>query len=1580
MRPGRDCIDRNLDELARYASRLLVAVAVLTTVAGLPSPASAAENSVIVVNTTDDTPDAAPGDGVCASLVITQGAVLHCSLRAAIQEANRRPGEDTITFSIPGDGPHAIAAAPLPLVTESLVIDGEDENIFCPGINRACLASTEYESAAPGIEITSLSPNSDGSGLTFDESASGSVIRWVSLTNWRWGIHLWSDDTTIEKSFIGARISPVDEALSAAGNLESGISVAGTPSGSISNLVIRDNFIAANKTGVFVNGGSHSRIEDNLVGGLDGNDEFANDLDGVVLHNTVDSTVGPDNVLVGNGLSGVRLDLNTARNKVIGNHIGLSPWGTALASGNDGAGVSAGGFGNVIGGPLVSDRNVVSGNGMGVSVHGPMHIEGNYIGTDRSGSVAVPNRYSGIDIQNASRSTIQKNLISGNGFDGIRILGYLSDATGHVMTNNLIGVDATGSKLLGNGRAGISISTEGSKVETKASAVIGQSGAGNIIGGNDDGINIAGPGATGTTIVANAIGSDLMGAKALPNGTGIVFREGANGNTIGGHGLGNTLAFNDGPGVFVTLSSGSKNLISSNAMFGNRGLGIDLAHVHPLTNSHQGVTPNDAGDQDSGPNEYQNFPLVTRATSSVISGSLSSAPDSSYTIEIFSSPSCDPRGYGEGRTFLSSTKAETGTDGTATFEIPATPRPGDIVTATATDSLGNTSEFSSCAIVVEDNSGSVDPSPSPSQSASVDPGVESPRTFLVNSVGDEPDFDLADGKCDVLTGPGEAICTLRAALQESNGSSDRDTITFAIPGIDRPTIIPAISLPSIVYPVTLDASDQCIDVAAPCVQIDGRNSISEIDDATLNDDGSEPYVINVAESAPGTLIEGLSVTNAPSGAIAMRSANSIVRTSYIGVTPVGEPGSNKGVGIRVLAPNNIIGGVAVNGNVVSNNGRAGIWVGATGVDASGTTVLGNLIGTDPQGTAPQPNDYGIVVRDAHNVIGGTTDGTGNLVSGNTVGILLSSPRATDNFVQGNRIGTDVTGAAAVPNNDGIVSSGAAGNVIGGLHDRAGNLISGNDFSGVGIYYSHENLVAGNKIGTDASGASALPNGGAGIRISYGSRNTIGGSERGAGNLISGNRGDDCRDECSAGTGAGITIYGWAGGGIHYESVGNRVSGNLIGTDLTGQSLVPGSRAGINVYGARRTIIGEPGAPNVISGATHNGIALYDAIDTSIRNNFIGTDEDANDILGVGGDGIKAFWSSQMTDEGFTKIASNVIDGSNDSGISVENARRVRITGNRITGSGALPIDLDADGETPNDPADTDEGSNLRQNFPVVDEVVVDGDGVAVSGTLESSPETTFTVELFASQECAEGKPAPDRALGTTSVTTDAAGLATFEVNVGSDLGVGHAVLATATDPFGNTSEVGPCEVPTRPTESPPSPSPSESASGDPSPAPSESASSDSGSGPSSPGQSGPGPAASSPSPTPTATVEPTPTPSPNPTPAETSSEDEVGGIVFAQTSVSARYRENREVFIGRVTAEHPSCITGRIVKIYKKRSGADRLVGRVFSGEEGKWRFRAGSRKEGRFYARTPSTTRAYIEGELRCTGARSEVIHLDAT
>ena len=256
------------------------------------------------------------------------------------------------------------------------------------------------------------------------------------------------------------------------------------------------------------------------------------------------------------------------------------------------------------------------------------------------------------------------------------------------------------------------------------------------------------------------------------------------------------------------------------------------------------------------------------------------------------------------------------------------------------------------------------------------------------------------------------------------------------------------------------------------------------------------------------------------------------------------------------------------GNIISGNAGDGIDI--EDATATGNTIEGNLIGTDSSGLAAVHNDSGILINGASfNVVGGPQVSERNVISGNnSQGIEIDGSGATGNTVEGNLIGTDITGAKALGNaNDGVYINAGQLNVIGGNAAAARNVISSNTLDGIFIGDGVQGTtVEGDFIGVDVTGLVALGNEQNGVNIYGGSLNVIGGTTAGAHNIISGNESN------------GVEIQ-------TDDATGNIVEGNYIGTNVGGTTAVANLDAGVEIVDAPGNIIGGSvaGQRNVISG-------------------------------------------------------------------------------------------------------------------------------------------------------------------------------------------------------------------------------------------------------------------------------------------------------------------------------------------------------------------------------------------------------------
>ncbi len=361
-----------------------------------------------------------------------------------------------------------------------------------------------------------------------------------------------------------------------------------------------------------------------------------------------------------------------------------------------------------------------------------------------------------IGLQVQGGNSIVRGLVI-NRFGGAGI--FLASNGGNVVEGNFIGSNASGTQALANSGHGVLVLTPGNRIGGSTP------GARNVLSGNGgSGIKLETAAATANLIQGNYIGVNASGFGAIGNGdSGVALENGPSGNTIGGlstTGSGNVISGNGRNGVSVI--AGTHNLIEGNGIFGNTALGIDLGN--------DGVTANDTGDGDTGPNSLQNFPVLAGVVGGV-TGTLNSTPGSGFLIEYYGNAACDASQHGEGETFLGSALVLTDANGNATIPLfPAAA--GQVVTATATSGNGDgdTSEFSAC-VVVPASAASADLSLTMTESADpVTLGAPFWYSLLVHNAGPDP----ASGV--VVTNTLAAGVTLASAVATQGSCSAADGI------------------------------------------------------------------------------------------------------------------------------------------------------------------------------------------------------------------------------------------------------------------------------------------------------------------------------------------------------------------------------------------------------------------------------------------------------------------------------------------------------------------------------------------------------------------------------------------------------------------------------------------------------------------------------------------------------------------------------------------------------------------------------------------------------------------------------------
>lgn len=476
-------------------------------------------------------------------------------------------------------------------------------------------------------------------------------------------------------------------------------------------------------------------------------------------------------------------------------------------------------------------------------------------------------------------------------------------------------------------------------------------------------------------------------------------------------------------------------------------------------------------------------------------------------------------------------------------------------------------------------------------------------TIVVNSAGDGS-WDGEPGVCETASANG--VCTLRAAIGLADASSGA-IIGFNIAGAGVHTIAPGSPLPALTAPMTIDGSSQPGYAGSPLIELSGASAgvshgltlvggssgstIRGLDVVNWSDSGIvifndnntvagnfigiEPNGSTAAgNGTQGVLVYGGSGNtiggttasdrnvlsgNGDKGIQIQRTSPSspipatdnVVEGNYVGTNAAGDAvvaNALDGISLVWGAQGNTIGGSAPGaGNLVSGNGRVGITVFDT---SAGNSIEGNYVGTNAAGTEALGGNpvCGIVLVSGSNTVGGTSAGARNVISGNGGGCGLTIGGSGSNTVEGNYIGTNAAGTAALGNGTGLSDVPAAlaiqssNNQIGGSAVGAGNVISGNLEPGVWFDGSSAtgNVVQGNYIGTDSATTRAIGNSGDGVLIGGGAQgNTIGGTAPGDANTIAHNTSNGVEVSGASGNPIeGNSIFANAGLGIALTSGGN----------------------------------------------------------------------------------------------------------------------------------------------------------------------------------------------------------------------------------------------------------------------------------------------------------------------------------------------------------------------------------------------------------------------------------------------------------
>ena len=449
----------------------------------------------------------------------------------------------------------------------------------------------------------------------------------------------------IAGNFIGTDI----EGLLSVGNTGHGIWVEQASQNVIGGASpFERNVISGNgKAGIQMRGAILNHVAGNYIGvDVSGADLLGNDEYGVFLRDESNmNIIGTDgdgvndaaerNVISGNRYAGI-FNLDSHQNIFAGNYIGVDSTGSSRAANNVGVRLNSGSTQILVGTNAdgVSDdleRNIISGNvrnGLEIDGSDSNQAAGNWIGLGVDGT-AVPNRHSGVWIYNGSTANLiggtsssQRNVIAGNSFSGVSI-----NAPGNSILGNYIGTSADGMQATGNGREAVLIydGANGNRVGDGT-----PEGRNIISGGASDGVHIRN--ADGNLIIGNSLGLAADESTPLDNSGPAIRLDDASRNTIGGLSAEEFNWFYSAAesAIVVTGQSQDNSLL---------GMTVQSTHAAPIDLADDGVSANDSGDVDDGPNGLQNFPEILAAVSSAgvtrVTGRVSSTPYSEVDVDLY---------------------------------------------------------------------------------------------------------------------------------------------------------------------------------------------------------------------------------------------------------------------------------------------------------------------------------------------------------------------------------------------------------------------------------------------------------------------------------------------------------------------------------------------------------------------------------------------------------------------------------------------------------------------------------------------------------------------------------------------------------------------------------------------------------------------------------------------------------------------------------------------------------------------------------------------------------------------------------
>ncbi|MDH5544658.1 MAG: right-handed parallel beta-helix repeat-containing protein [Gammaproteobacteria bacterium] len=919
--------------------------------------------------------------------------------------------------------------------------------------------------------------------------------------------------------------------------------------------------------------------------------------------NTVGSVIanvnnGEGNIIINNGTissyGGIKLTSND--NFVYGNLVGTD--GTT-AQGNTGYGIYVLGDGNTIGGTTAAQRNVSSGNVYGiyfVSANNNI-VQGNYFGTNIDATAAIPNTTDGVRFAAVSNGNIVGGLVAGsaNVIAGNTSRGIYHSTTNPTDTNNVYG------NFIGVNEGGTSI--------PNGNGIYMMNGTLNL--GNDAEVqtNIFGPvTSTVLTLTSNATinmagtfdinGTMTMAGGNLNMGTANITYAGASWNN-------NSVATVDPGTSSIVFDGTSSQSIKTGSLASWNNIEIKNSGTVTLqdglaANNFTAQTPNTWINFASGATytingaftingQASGTPVKLRSTGAQYTLNVTSGPQQVYfaSVQDSNAASNDIRAYNS-----------TNVSGNDNLDVsPHWVFTTAIVTTNNNDSgAGSFREALTTAtagdVIIFDTSVFNPSAPATISLASSLPAM---------SVGDVL-IDASNAGV-VLDGANFYNCIQISSNNNTvRGLKIQNCIASGVNIISGTgnTIGGDSTVGSVIAGVTHGQGNIVVNNAQNGIRIASNNNFVYGNLLGTTGTAAAPniidgvYILGSSNTIGGTSAGYRNVIsgNSQSGIYLSAASNNLIQGNYIGTNDTATasiPNAFYGVHIVGASTANTIGGSVVGArNIISGNADDGIHI--TGAGTNGNIVIGNYIGTDRLGSSVigNSNGVGLYLGAQSNTIGGTNPGEGNVLSGNSSGVFITSAGTSFNTILGNYIGTDATGMLDLGNTSSGVRLGtsADSNTIGGTTAAARNIISGNNINAIQIATS-SNTVQGNYIGVNVTGDAAINNG-TGIIIQSPATNTvIGGATAAAGNVIAGNTNHAIMN-LSTGT--------------------TDIQGNYLGTNSASDALPNGLMGLFSNNGVIN--LGKTGdaQPNVIAANGDDGIQLQ----TGTIN--LGSTVDVNDLM------------------------------------------------------------------------------------------------------------------------------------------------------------------------------------------------------------------------------------------------------------------------------------------------------------------------------------------------------------------------------